>query len=43
MSSGLTLKDAIFDPKYRYSTWINIGYIAFHELTGINIIRLYSN
>ena len=25
------------------ATWVNIGYICLHELTGINVIRLYSN
>ena len=42
-SSNLTLKDAVANPKYRKATWINIGYIIFHELTGINVIMLYSN
>jgi hypothetical protein len=42
-SSSLTLKDAVANPKYRKATWINIGYIIFHELTGINVIMLYSN
>jgi Na+/melibiose symporter-like transporter len=39
----LTLKDALFHPMYRRATWINIVYIIFHELTGINVINLYSN
>ena len=42
-TSNLTLKDALFNYQYRKSTWINIGYIIFHELTGINIILLYSS
>ena len=41
-SSKLTLKDALVDRKYRKATWVNIGYIIFHELTGINVIMLYS-
>jgi Na+/melibiose symporter-like transporter len=36
------LKDAVANPKYRKATWVNIGYIIFHELTGINVIMLYS-
>ena len=42
-SSGLTLKDALFNPQYRKATWVNIGYLIFHELTGINVIILYSS
>ena len=42
-SSGLTLYDALFNPRYRKSTWVNIGYLIFHELTGINVIILYSS
>ena len=42
-TSNLTIKDAVKDPKYRNATWANIGYIIFHELTGINVIRIYSN
>lgn len=34
--------DATSNPKYRKATWVNIGYIIFHELTGINVIMLYS-
>ena len=40
--SGLTVKDALVDPQYRTATWVNVGYIIFHELTGINVINLYS-
>jgi len=42
-SSGLTLRDALFNPQYRKGTWVNIGYMVFHELTGINVINLYSH
>lgn len=38
-SSGLTLRDALFNPQYRKATYINLIYIMFHELTGINIIN----
>ena len=42
-SSNLTLQDALTDPRYRRATWVNIGYITFHELTGINVILQFSN
>jgi hypothetical protein len=42
-TSKKSLKDALFDPEYRRATWVNLGYIVFHELTGINVIMLYSN
>lgn len=42
-SSNLTLNDALFNEQYRRATWVNIGYIIFHELTGINVINLYCN
>ena len=42
-SSGLTVNDALCNDQYRKATWVNIGYIIFHELTGINVIMLYSN
>lgn len=42
-SSNLTLRDALFNPQYRNATWINFVYIIFHELTGVNVINLYSN
>lgn len=42
-STGLTIKDALLNPMYRKATWINVGYIVFHELTGINVIAIYSN
>lgn len=31
------------NPRYCKATWVNIAYIIFHELTGINVIMLYSN
>jgi hypothetical protein len=37
-TSNLTLKDAFTNPRYRRATWVNVGYIVFHELTGINVI-----
>ena len=42
-SSDLTLVDALFNPQYRTATWVNVGYMVFHELTGINVINLYCN
>lgn len=42
-SSNLTLRDALANPQYRTTTWANLGYIVFHELTGINVILIYSN
>mmetsp|Transcript_4389 Transcript_4389/g.7429 ORF Transcript_4389/g.7429 Transcript_4389/m.7429 type:complete len:234 (+) Transcript_4389:876-1577(+) len=42
-TSEQSLKVALTDPMYRRATWVNIGYILFHELTGINVIILYSN
>lgn len=41
-TSDLTLKDGLFNERYRTATWINIVYMIFHELTGINVINLYS-
>ena len=42
-TSGLTFIDAICHPQYRKATWVNVGYIVFHELTGINVILMYSS
>ena len=42
-SSNLTLHDALLNPKYSRATWINIWHMIVHELTGINLIGLYSN
>ena len=37
------MKDALFHPKYKKATWINLGYIMLHELCGANPISKYSN
>jgi hypothetical protein len=42
-SSNLNFNDAVCNPQYRGATWVNVGYIIFHELTGINVIMLYSS
>ena len=42
-SSDLTLCDGVSNPRYRIATWINISYMIFHEMTGINVINMYSN
>ena len=42
-TSSLNLKDAFTNPRYRRATWVNVGYIVFHELTGINVILQFSN
>ena len=42
-SSGLTFIDALVNPQYRRATWVNIGYLTFHEFTGANFIIFYSN
>lgn len=42
-SSGVTLGMALCDPQHRTATWINFTYIIFHELTGINVINMFSN
>jgi len=42
-SSNLNFNDAVCNPQYRGATWTNVGYIIFHELTGINVIMLYSS
>lgn len=42
-TSNLTITDALMNPKYRRATWVNVGYIVFHELTGINVILQFSN
>ena len=40
----MTYKEAFCaDERYVRASWINIAYIIFHELTGINVILLYSN
>lgn len=42
-SSDNSLCEALTDPKFRVASWVNIIYIVFHELTGINVINGYSN
>lgn len=42
-TSSVTTKQAFTDPYYRRCSWVNIGSIIIHELTGINVIFLYSN
>jgi len=42
-SSELTIKEALTHPQYRRSTWVNVIYIIFHELTGIMVVIMYSN
>ena len=32
-----------YNPKYRKASWLNVCHIVFHELTGINVIIIYSN
>lgn len=38
----VSMTDAMFNPRYRRSTWINVVHMMFHEFTGINVISLYS-
>jgi len=42
-TSTVTLKETFVSPKYKKNTWINIFNVIFHELSGINIIFLFSN
>lgn len=40
----MTLKEAFWsDPEYVRCQWVNVGQIIFHELSGINVIYIYSN
>lgn len=41
-TSDLTTWDVFCNPKYRRATWVNIGYMFFHEVAGINVIYQYS-
>ena len=41
-SSGCSIIDSLCNPRYRRATWVSIGYIFFHEVSGINVIMLYS-
>ena len=40
---NLTLSDALWNPLYRQATWVNIIYMFFHEVAGINVIYQYSS
>ena len=43
-STSVTYKEAFCsDERYKRASWINVGYIIFHELSGINVILTYSN
>ena len=42
-SGESTLTDGLCNPRYRIASWIGIIYMVFHELTGINVINIYSN
>jgi hypothetical protein len=42
-TSKITLRDAFTADKYKTASWINVADIAFHELTGINSIIIFSN
>ena len=43
-STSVTYGEAFCsDERYRRASWINVGYIVFHELSGINVILTYSN
>jgi hypothetical protein len=40
----VTLKEAFWsNPQYVRCQWVNVWQIIFHELSGINIIYIYSN
>ena len=41
-SCSLNFIDAVCGQNYRRATWTNVGYIIFHELTGVNVIAIYS-
>lgn len=41
-STKMSLKDALFNPLYKRTTWVNIGYVFFHEIAAINVINYYS-
>ena len=42
-TSKVSLKQAFTDPEFSRCSWVNVTNIIFHELTGINVIFLYSN
>ena len=40
----MSLKEAfITDERYTRSSWVNVVMIVFHELTGINVVLMYSS
>ena len=40
----IRLLDAFWNnERYKRASWISVCYIVFHEMTGINIIMMYSN
>jgi len=44
MTSKVPYSEAFcYGEKYRKASWLNVIHIVFHELTGINVIMLYSN
>ena len=42
-TSTVTIKQIFTDPDYTGATWVNLWSVIFHELTGINVIFLYSH
>ena len=42
-TSTTTLKQALFDKKYRMGTWFCLVLIFFHEIVGINVVLAYSH
>jgi len=43
-TSKITLSEAFCNnPQYKRASWVNIGHIILHELTGINVITGYAN
>ena len=43
-STSVKLSDALwYNERYKRASWVSICYIVFHEMTGINVIMMYSN
>jgi len=42
-TSNVSFINALFGKIYSYGTWVCVVLIIFHELSGINVIMLYSN
>lgn len=42
-TSNVTLKECLTHPRYRKATWVALGVVIFHELSGINAILAYSH